>query len=82
MHELVQITDSNDIEQERISKLKILAKRVGAGNINTRIEGSKEYKDVLHKYQNTIQEEEVVQNINKDMQIDMMMDSCKNANKQ
>lgn len=82
MQELTQITDSNDSEQERISKLKMLAKRVGAGTINTRIAGSTEYKGALHRPQTPIQEAELVQNINQALQTHMMMDSCKTANKQ
>lgn len=82
MQELTKITDSNDSEPERISKLKILAKRVGAGTINTRIVGSTEYKGALHRPQTPIQEAELVQNINQALQTHMMMDSCKTANKQ
>ena len=37
---LIQITNSNDTEEEKISKLKELAKRVGAGTVNTKIAGS------------------------------------------
>ncbi len=82
MQELTQITDSNDPEQKRIARLKILAKRVGAGTINTRIAGSVEYDGALHTYQTPMQEAELVQNINQSLQTHMMMDSCKTANKQ
>lgn len=82
MQELTQITDSNDSEPERISKLTKLAKRVGAGTINTRIAESTEYKGVLHRPQTPIQEAELVQNINQALQTHMMVDSCKTANKQ
>jgi len=82
MQDLIQITDSNDTERERICQLEMLAKRVGAGTINTRIAGSTEYEGVLYRPQTPIQEAELVQNINQALQTHMMMDSCKTANKQ
>ncbi len=82
IQQLTKITDSNDPEPERISQLKILAKRVGAGTIATKIAGSTEYKGSLYRTQTPIQESELVQNINQALQTHIMMDSCKTANKQ
>ncbi|MBN1393116.1 MAG: hypothetical protein JW947_09985 [Sedimentisphaerales bacterium] len=85
--ELIQITDSNDEESERISKLENLAKRVGAGTINTKIAGSTTYPTntggtVIEKHLNSISESELVQNINQALQTHMLFDSCRTANKQ
>ena len=85
--ELIKITDSNDEESARISKLKILAKKVGAGTINTKIASSdthqwKDGSSVTNIRQNPISESELVQNINQALQTHMMFDSCRTANKQ
>jgi hypothetical protein len=87
IQELVQITDSNDTEPERISRLIKLAKRVGAGTINTKIADSTTYQTntggtVTNIHQNPISEAELIQNINQALQTHMLFDSCRTANKQ
>lgn len=82
MQELTQITDSNDSEPERISQLERLAKRVGAGTINTKIVGATAINHGYTTQQNPISESELVQNINQALQTHMMLDACKTANKQ
>lgn len=86
MQELTQITDSNDSEPNKISKLKILAKRVGAGTESTKIAAVMTYKEgsarITRTHQDPISESELVQNINQALHSHIMIDSCKTANKQ
>lgn len=74
---------NNEDEDQRYKELKQLAKKVGAGYVNTKIAG---ISTVPHgkgfarpKYENHISESELVLNINNALQTEMMMDMCNTA---
>jgi predicted PurR-regulated permease PerM len=79
---LIKITDSNDLESERISKLKELAKRVGAGTINSKFAGVTTHNlpkggTVTSRHQDPISEAELIQNINNSLQTATMIEMCR-----
>ncbi len=79
---LIEITDSNDPEDQKVQRLKDLAKEIGAGTIHTeQVEGTV-YNGALSKPQNPISESELVQNIHQALQTAMTLNMCKTANKQ
>ncbi|MBW8034687.1 MAG: hypothetical protein FVQ79_03270 [Planctomycetes bacterium] len=70
----------NDTEKERYKALKELAKKVGAGYVNTTIAGVSTQPHnqgiARQKYENHISESELVLNINNALQTETMIDMC------
>ena len=75
----------NDTAKERYKALKELAKKVGAGYVNTTIAGTSTLPHgegiARPKLENHISESELVLNINNALQTEMMMDMCNTAAK-
>ncbi len=74
---------NNEDEVQRYEELKHLAKKVGAGYVNTKIAGISTLphnKGIARpKYENHITESELVLNINNALQTEMMIDMCNTA---
>ena len=75
--ELLRIINSNDSNDAKMKKLKTLAKEVVAGTENTKSAGAAEYDGALNRFQTTITEAELVQNIHQALQTLSMIDACK-----
>jgi hypothetical protein len=74
---------NNENESQRYEELKLLAKKVGAGYVNTKVVCSDTRKigtaTVTDIRQNPISESELVLNINNALQTEMMIDMCNTA---